>query len=110
MHPNLLPSYFEDDHARADLSARYVRKPTLSREGCNVAIFDDKRIIDITDGPYKRVPHILQSLATIPSFTGNIPVVGSWIISGRPCGIGVREDKSHIIKDSSRFIPHVIID
>ncbi len=109
-HPNLLPSYFEDDRARANLSGPYVRKPQFSREGCNVAIFDDKRIIDSTNGLYKSGPHVLQALATIPSFAGNFPVVGSWIISGRPCGIGIREDKSLIVRDSSRFIPHAIID
>ena len=109
-HPNLLPSYFEDDNALANLSGRYVRKPQFSREGCNVAIFDDNHISSSTDGPYKSGPHILQALATIPSFAGNFPVVGSWIISGKPCGIGIREDKSLIIKDSSRFIPHAITD
>jgi glutathionylspermidine synthase len=72
-HPNLLPSYFEDDPARANLSGRYVRKPQFSREGCNVAIFDDTRIVDSTDGPYKRGPHILQALATIP---GHVPSSG----------------------------------
>ena len=109
-HPNLLPSYFEDDPARTNLSGRYVRKPQFSREGHNVTIFDDKGIVDSTDGPYKSGPHILQASAAIPSFAGNFPIVGSWIISDKPCGIGIREDKSLIIKDSSRFVPHVVID
>ena len=109
-HPNLLPSYFEDDPARANLSGRYVRKPIFSREGHNVTIIENNRIVDCTYGPYQSGPHVLQALATISSFSGNFPVIGSWIVSGKPCGIGIREDKSLIIRDRSRFIPHVIID
>jgi hypothetical protein len=61
-------------------------------------------------GDASRKLHHVMGHDPIPSFAGNFPVVGSWIISGKHCGIGIREDKSLIIKDASRFLPHVIID
>ena len=49
-----------------------------------------------------------QALADIPAFDGNYPVVGSWVIGEAACGIGIREDRSRITKNTSRFVPHVI--
>ena len=36
--------------------------------------------------------------------------VGSWVVGGVPCGLSVREDASPITKNTSRFLPHAIID
>lgn len=109
-HPNLLPAYFSDDPARERLGNRYAAKPLYSREGNNVTLVDGSRIIDQSDGPYAAQKHIWQALAPMPVYDGNTPVIGSWIIDGHACGIGIREDRSLITKDTSRFIPHVIID
>ena len=109
-HPNLLPSYFEDDPARAKLSGRYARKPLYSREGSNITLHDGDTIVDRADGPYEDGDAVWQALADMPAFDGNVPVIGSWIVGGKPCGIGIREDRSAITKNSSRFIPHAIID
>jgi glutathionylspermidine synthase len=107
-HPNLLPSYFADDPARRTLT-RYARKPFYSREGANVLLVDGDDVIDRDDGPYGREGFIFQELATPPSFDGNFPVVGSWIIGTTACGIGIREDASPITKNTSRFLPHIIL-
>ncbi len=108
-HPNLLPAYFEDDPARSALSSRYVRKPLHSREGSNVRLVEDGRVIDATEGAYEG-PAVLQEMADLPVFGQNVPVIGSWIIGGKARGIGVREDTSLITKNTSRFIPHAIIE
>ncbi|HLW65570.1 MAG TPA: glutathionylspermidine synthase family protein, partial [Gemmataceae bacterium] len=39
---------------------------------------------------------------------GNYPVIGSWMINGYACGIGIREDKGSITQNTSRFVPHVM--
>jgi glutathionylspermidine synthase len=109
-HPNLLPCYFENEPPRAKLSAQYVRKPLFAREGCNIALIKDGRTTDATGGPYRDGAYVVQDYAPVPCFAGNYPVIGSWIVSGKPCGIGVREDKSPIVQNTSRFIPHAIID
>jgi glutathionylspermidine synthase len=42
----------------------------------------------------------------MPSFDGNYPVIGSWVIASQPAGIGIREDSTAITRDTSRFVPH----
>jgi len=108
-HPNLLPAYFEDDPARSTLGDSYARKPLHSREGSNVALVHEGDVIDTAEGPYGQGPAVVQALAPLPSFDGNVPVLGSWIIAGKPRGLGVREDTTLITRNTSRFIPHAIV-
>jgi glutathionylspermidine synthase len=108
-HPNLLASYFSDDPARQALNGRFAKKPLYSREGANVLLASGGRVIDRDDGPYGKEGCIFQELALPPSFDGKFPVIGSWIIGSDACGIGVREDVSPITKDTSRFLPHIIL-
>jgi glutathionylspermidine synthase len=37
-------------------------------------------------------------------------MIGSWVVGNSAAGIGIREDNSLITKDSSRFLPHIILD
>lgn len=107
-HPNLLPSFFEDEPG-AELAAGWVRKPLHSREGANVQLHaaDGQRLA--VPGPYTG-PSIVQACHPLPCFAGNYPVIGSWVVGDRACGIGVREDATLITQDSSRFLPHFILD
>jgi glutathionylspermidine synthase len=109
-HPNLLPAYFEDDPEAARLGQSYVRKPLYSREGANIEIVVAGEAIDRDDGPYGAEGFIRQALAPLPRFDGNHAVLGSWLAAGIPCGLSVREDVSPITKNTSRFLPHAIID
>jgi glutathionylspermidine synthase len=109
-HPNLLPAYFEDDPKRAELGNSYVRKPFFSREGANVEIVVGGNTIDRDDGPYGTEPTILQAVAPLPTFDGNYAVLGSWFAAGAPAGLSVREDVGPITKNTSRFLPHAIIE
>lgn len=36
------------------------------------------------------------------------PIVGSWVIGGESCGIGIRETDCKITNNMSYFIPHII--
>jgi glutathionylspermidine synthase len=109
-HPNLLPAYFEDDPQAARLGQSFVRKPLYSREGANVEIVVAGEAIDRDDGPYGAEGFIRQAIAPLPRFDGNHVVLGSWLAAGSPCGLSVREDTSPITKNTSRFVPHAIID
>lgn len=106
-HPNLLPAYFADD--KSSIPGGYVKKPIFSREGANIEIhspsFDFK-----TDGDYGAEGHIVQGLALLPKFGDDYPLIGSWVIAGAPAGIGIREDKSLVTGNMSRFVPHFILD
>jgi glutathionylspermidine synthase len=109
-HPNLLPAFFEHDPAKAELGAHFARKPLYSREGANVMLVDGDRVLAREEGDYGAEGHIRQALALLPDFDGMRPVVGSWLIGDEACGLGVREDTTAITRNSSRFLPHAILD
>ncbi|TBF91310.1 glutathionylspermidine synthase family protein [Rhizobium leguminosarum] len=107
-HPNLLASYFADDPAASTLSD-YVLKPLLSREGENVTIFRDGRELISAPGDYGDEGFIVQAYAPLFESDGGFAVLGSWIVGDRACGLAVREDRSRITANLSRFVPHVIV-
>jgi glutathionylspermidine synthase len=109
-HPNLLPAYFDDDPKAATLGASYARKPLYSREGANIELIRNGRSVDKDDGPYGAEGYVRQAIAELPQFAGNYTVLGSRFAAGAPCGSCVREDSSPITKNTSRFLPHAIVD
>jgi len=109
-HPNLLPSYFEDEQRNISTHSGWVKKPIFSREGSNISVVVDGNVCERVDGPYDDSGYILQSYAPLPKFGDSYTVIGSWVVADRPCGMSVREDNSVITKDSSRYLPHVILD
>ncbi len=109
-HPNLLPAYFADDPRASNLEGGFVRKPLFSREGSNIEMVRPGEDSISVEGPYGKEGHIVQALHPLPVFEGNHTVIGSWLVASQPCGMGIREDNSPITKDSSRFLPHVILD
>ncbi|MEO6518545.1 MAG: glutathionylspermidine synthase family protein [Pseudoxanthomonas sp.] len=108
-HPNLLEAHFESN-PRSELAPGFVRKPLFSREGANVEVATTTGQRFGTPGPYGDGPAIVQAYHPLPSFAGHYPLVGSWIVADRASGIGMREDATLITQDTSRFVPHAIID
>ena len=127
-HPNLLPAFFladvaealtggvaapavaaAFDAARDELARGHVLKPIFSREGAGVSIWEQGREVARTgDDSYSHHPMIVQGLAPLPDFGGFHPVLGAWIIGETCVGLGLREDKSRITHNLSRFKPHFI--
>jgi glutathionylspermidine synthase len=107
-HPNLLESHFEQ--AGQSFGAGWVRKPLFSREGANVELvtLSGEKISE--PGPYADSPFIRQKLQPLPKFGDSYTMIGSWVVGNSAAGIGIREDNSLITKDSSRFLPHIIVD
>jgi glutathionylspermidine synthase len=102
--PYILPAYFEEGRL-----SNYVRKPILSREGANIEMVRDNQPVYSTGGEYGKEGYIYQELFDIPSFSGNYPVLGSWIIGQEPAGMGIRESRQLVTDNLSRFIPHLIV-
>jgi len=100
-HPNLLPAYVDGPR---DL-ARYVKKPKMAREGANITYVGDTTIE--TGGDYGEEGFVYQALAPVGVFEGNHAVVGSWVVDGVSCGIGIRESDNPITDNLSRFVPHL---
>lgn len=101
--PYLLPASFE----QGAVGTSYAVKPLRSREGANVSLVRDGRVIASTPGPYEG-PVVYQALANLPEFNGRHPILGSWLINGYAAGMGIREDAGLITGNLARFIPHVI--
>lgn len=108
-HPNLLPAYFENEVPGIGFN-EYVKKPLLSREGANIEIVKDFATLHKTSGDYGEEGFIYQQFNPLPDFDGNYPVIGSWLICGEPAGIGIRESNNLITDNTSRFVPHLIVD
>jgi glutathionylspermidine synthase len=108
-HPNLLAAHLDTEPNKA-VPKGWVRKPFFSREGANIELQTAEGLIVKEDGPYTDAPFILQEFAPLPQFGDSFTLIGSWVIGDQAAGIGVREDNSLITKDSSRFLPHLILD
>ncbi|BAG41498.1 glutathionylspermidine synthase [Ralstonia phage phiRSL1] len=101
-HPNLLPAYLGDPRTLTS----YAKKPLFSREGANIELWDNDRVVAADRGPYGAEGHVYQQLAPLPNFDGNYPVIGSWIVGSEAAGICVREDNQLITTNLSHFVPH----
>jgi glutathionylspermidine synthase len=102
-HPNLLRAEFTNTNM-----TNYVKKPILSREGANITLVENGKSIQDSTGEYGKEGYIFQELFTLPNFDDNYPVIGSWIIGQETAGIGIRESKTLITDNVSRFVPHLI--
>jgi glutathionylspermidine synthase len=102
--PFLVPASFDP------LEGDYVRKPIHAREGANITVIKDGQTAIETDGPYESKACVYQQLIPLKSFDDRYPVLGSWIVNGWACGLGIREDETMITGNASRFIPHLMSD
>ena len=120
-HPNLLPAFFAEDAAagspgweRAVAAGHFahgtVRKPIFSREGAGVRIAgpDGAEVEASANAAYDAHPQVVQAYAPLPDMGGFRPVMGTWIVGETCVALGIREDRSRITQDLSRFKPHYI--
>ena len=104
-HKNLLKCYFD----RPKDLVSWCEKPILSREGANVKLVKNGQTIAATGGEYGEEGFIYQDLFELPKFGENYALIGSWVIGQEAAGIGIRESKSIITDNGSRFVPHIIL-
>jgi len=101
-HELLLPAYLDGSR---DMT-RYVRKPLFGREGANITIVNGNQEFS-TEGRYADGPWVYQGLAPVRCVDGNWAVLGSWLVDGEPCGLGMREARDPVIRNTDRFVPHL---
>ncbi len=102
-HKNLLAASFD---ARA-VGPSYVAKPVLAREGANVEIVENGRVIAKSEGDYRTGPKLYQARYPLRDFGNGYPVLGCWVVNGEAAGMGIRED-GLITGNRARFMPHII--
>ncbi|WTW92247.1 glutathionylspermidine synthase family protein [Streptomycetaceae bacterium NBC_01309] len=104
-HPNLLPAYLDSPR---DL-ASYVAKPLHGREGDSVRIVTpDAEYVHPSVDYDGSEGWCFQEYVPLPNLDGNQVVLGSWIVDGRPAGLGVRESDGPVTDFYARFVPHVV--
>ncbi len=101
--PYVLPAYAEP----GKLSS-FCKKPIFSREGANVELVRKGLVLESSDGEYGEEGYIWQELVDLPRYNGVYPILGSWVIGGEPCGLGIRENTSRVTDNLSHFVPHII--
>ncbi len=87
-----------------------MRKPFHSREGENITISEAGLTAEETEGDYGEGPAILQAYSPLFEAEAQFAVLGTWVVGDLACGLGIREDRSRITCNLSRFVPHVILD
>jgi glutathionylspermidine synthase len=114
-HPNLLPSFFETPGSEP-MAPGWVRKPLFSREGANIDLIVANGEKISAPGPYADGRFMRQALQPLPKYRDELrgqdtyTMLGSWVVGDSAAGICIREDSTLITKDSSRFLPHIILD
>lgn len=101
-HPNLLPAYFDHPHG---LTA-YASKPLFGWEGDGVDVVGpdgEERSPRLRTAGQQRV---YQQYTPLPDFDGNRPVLGTWVVDGKPAGLGIRESTNLVTNTGARFVPH----
>lgn len=107
-HPLLLESVYVPGGPFVK-PGRWVRKPVFSREGANVEIYDDGRLVESTAGEYGEEGFIAQRFFQVAQFDGWLPVLGAWVVAGEAAGMTIREQKGSLITTNmSQFVPHFI--
>ncbi len=111
-HPNLLPTYLDIEEAYKH-SRTIVMKPVVGREGNNITIrhlhgdtsggFSDLETV----GPYENEKLVYQTCVQRDFIDGMMPTLGIWMIGDKSCGMGIREDRSLITGNTSKFTPHL---
>jgi glutathionylspermidine synthase len=102
--PYLLPASFEP------IEGNYVRKPVHAREGANITVVINGQTRIATDGVYTDGPSVYQALGPMKAHDGRYPVFGTWVVNGAACGLGIREDDTLVTQNTSRFVPHQMVD
>ena len=86
-----------------------VEKPTFSREGDNIRVFDaDRNILDMRPGQYAMYGKIYQAWADLPQDNEGRYYQAGVFFSHEACGLGFRREKG-IIHNQSQFAGHYVV-
>lgn len=111
-HPFLLPAFFDDGNLPS--SGKWVRKPTLAREGANVTMIEGGQQVQLSGSDfnpeYDKSGYVIQEWVDLPYIAGFRPIIGSWVIGDQAAGIGIREDYNVVTGNDSHFVPHYFVE
>lgn len=112
-HPLLLES-----HAVAPSNGDWCKKAIHGREGSNINKFiaKDGNVLEdnLAQGSHK-VPeydhwgYMYQAWHDLPVYDGYRPIIGSWIIGDKACGMSIREDRNLVTGHDAFFASHLFV-
>lgn len=113
-HPNLLASFTENHRPKG---GKYAKKAIHGREGSNIYVSQfcsGEELTSLAQGShvvpeYDHWGYMYQQWVDIPSHDGYYPILGSWIIGDKACGMSVREDKNLVTGMNAFFASHMMI-
>ena len=86
-----------------------MKKPRFGREGENVEVVTATGT-ESHAGDYDDEGFVYQQYFALPTYDGQHPIVGSWIIDQEAAGIGIRESEDLVTVNASPFVPHIVAD
>jgi len=105
-HESLIPAYFDEPKGLD----RYVAKPMFGWEGAGIRIHEADGTL-VAARPERHAAGqecVYQQFVDPPSFEGNHPVLGTWIVGGHAAGLGIRESEHLVTDTDARFVPHFL--
>jgi glutathionylspermidine synthase len=103
-HPNLLPAFFDHAHGMA----AYASKPLFGWEGDGVEVVSPDGIERSPASHTVGQQRVFQQYVALPDLDGNHPVFGTWVVDGKPAGLGIRESTNLVTNTHARFVPHLM--
>lgn len=115
-HPLLLESYSEKDVNL--LNGTYAKKAIHGREGSN--IYKSNWVYGLNESEqlgqgshyvpeYVKWGYMYQKWHEIPKHDGYRPIIGSWVIGDKACGMSIREDKNEVTGNDAFFASHIFV-
>ena len=112
IHDYFLPTYLEEDLFLSK-GWKYVKKPSYGREGDTVSIFQGtKKLVEDQHHTYEQSLPVYQKYVELPSQEIKTVIgakeakilIGSFLINGKACGIGLRAG-NQITDNNAYFLP-----
>lgn len=101
-HDNLIPAYLDRPWGMES----WIEKPLHGREGDGMKYVIDGTEHRTPNQNYGPEGYCYQQWRPLPSFAGNHPVLGAWVVDGHAAGLGIRESDGPITDYYARFVPH----
>lgn len=112
-HPNLLPSY-----DFAPNNGKWAKKAIHGREGSNINVYEAEcgKVFrdELAQGShavpeYDHWGYMYQEWFNIKPHDGYYPIIGSWVIGDKACGMSIREDKNLVTGMDAFFASHLFV-
>lgn len=117
-HPYLLEAYSEQYFDANTKNGKWCKKAIHGREGANihqVEVANDAVLkADLAQGShfveeYVHWGYMYQKWHNLPVHDGYRPILGSWIIGDKACGMSVREDQNLVTGNDAFFASHLFV-